>query len=397
MNLTKSDIAALAKGSASTDIRKKAKEVFGTQPDIAYAANNPYWFVQEVDVFLDFGNGFWKLVSRIGKEAVVSSLPHVVADITASEFKAFAENATRSNDLSVGGYFNVDGNYVCIGHTANSHRVVRLVGHQRYTPGYYGAAALSFISMFLKKNYGTNRLFKINLFESYAPRDGDFVPNIQQAIGGAHRVTDLAGDEMYIHVAKVGCIEEPSCGLMAYMRDNRRDVKDETVFVCDLGTGTCDLSESKLGSDGRYYRVNAISYSQGIQQLREGVFAFLRKDNPRSYTGDMKNHISEIDDIIRTGKFVTSGGKTRDYSAKVDELLTVFFNELYARILAEIGSLSRGLVVLTGGGADIMIDNFREYDTETQYVLALSKDNIKRYGMFAANVYGMEWITHEIT
>lgn len=195
-------------------------------------------------------------------------------------------------------------------------------------------------------------------------------------IGKHHIKTDTA--ELIANVTEVMVMPQPYGTIYSATLNENGEINRNHAYrrtgVCDVGTYTVDLA---LDDEGEFVDAESGSVESGVYTAQERISAALERD----YREKMPFKI--VEEVLRTGIF-HANGQPVDYSEIVEEALAPL-RSATLNLMSE--KWQRGTTVdviyLSGGGAELVVEDVREAYPQTQLVQDAQLANARGYLNYA--------------
>jgi plasmid segregation protein ParM len=200
---------------------------------------------------------------------------------------------------------------------------------------------------------------------------------LKASLIGQHLIkTDTA--ELIAHVAEVMVMPQPYGTIYANTLKEVGEINRQHTYrrtgVCDVGTYTVDLA---LDDEGEFVDAESGSVESGVYTAQERIAAALERD----YREKMPFKI--VEEVLRTGIF-HANGQPVDYSEIVEEALAPL-RSATLNLMSE--KWQRGttvdVVYLSGGGAELVVEDVREAYPQTVLVSGAQLANARGYLNYA--------------
>ncbi len=200
---------------------------------------------------------------------------------------------------------------------------------------------------------------------------------LKASLLGQHLIkTDTA--ELIANVSEVMVMPQPYGTIYANTLTESGEINRQHTYrrtgVCDVGTYTVDLA---LDDEGEFVDAESGSVESRVYTAQERIAAALERD----YREKMPFKI--VEEVLRTGIF-HANGQPVDYSEIVEEALAPL-RSATLNLMSE--KWQRGttvdVVYLSGGGAELVVENVREAYPQTQLVQDAQLANARGYLNYA--------------
>lgn len=200
---------------------------------------------------------------------------------------------------------------------------------------------------------------------------------LKASLIGQHLIkTDTA--ELIANVSEVMVMPQPYGTIYANTLTESGEINRQHTYrrtgVCDVGTYTVDLA---LDDEGEFVDAESGSVESGVYTAQERISAALERD----YREKMPFKI--VEEVLRTGIF-HANGQPVDYSEIVEEALAPL-RSATLNLMSE--KWQRGTTVdviyLSGGGAELVINDVREAYPQTALVQDAQLANARGYLNYA--------------
>lgn len=200
---------------------------------------------------------------------------------------------------------------------------------------------------------------------------------LKASLIGQHLIkTDTA--ELIAHVSEVMVMPQPYGTIYANTLNESGEINRQHTYrrtgVCDVGTYTVDLA---LDDEGEFVDAESGSVESGVYTAQERISAALERD----YREKMPFKI--VEEVLRTGIF-HANGQPVDYSEIVEEALAPL-RSATLNLMSE--KWQRGttvdVVYLSGGGAELVVEDVREAYPQTALVQDAQLANARGYLNYA--------------
>jgi len=200
---------------------------------------------------------------------------------------------------------------------------------------------------------------------------------LKASLIGQHLIkTDTA--ELIANVSEVMVMPQPYGTIYANTLTESGEINRQHTYrrtgVCDVGTYTVDLA---LDDEGEFVDAESGSVESGVYTAQERISAALERD----YREKMPFKI--VEEVLRTGIF-HANGQPVDYSEIVEEALAPL-RSATLNLMSE--KWQRGttvdVVYLSGGGAELVVEDVREAYPQTQLVQDAQLANARGYLNYA--------------
>jgi len=200
---------------------------------------------------------------------------------------------------------------------------------------------------------------------------------LKASLLGQHLIkTDTA--ELIAHVSEVMVMPQPYGTIYANTLNEIGEINRQHTYrrtgVCDVGTYTVDLA---LDDEGEFVDAESGSVESGVYTAQERISAALERD----YREKMPFKI--VEEVLRTGIF-HANGQPVDYSEIVEEALAPL-RSATLNLMSE--KWQRGttvdVVYLSGGGAELVVEDVREAYPQTALVQDAQLANARGYLNYA--------------
>jgi len=200
---------------------------------------------------------------------------------------------------------------------------------------------------------------------------------LKASLIGQHLIkTDTA--ELIANVSEVMVMPQPYGTIYANTLNEAGEINRQHTYrrtgVCDVGTYTVDLA---LDDEGEFVDAESGSVESGVYTAQERISAALERD----YREKMPFKI--VEEVLRTGIF-HANGQPVDYSEIVEEALAPL-RSATLNLMSE--KWQRGttvdVVYLSGGGAELVVEDVREAYPQTALVQDAQLANARGYLNYA--------------
>ncbi len=200
---------------------------------------------------------------------------------------------------------------------------------------------------------------------------------LKASLIGQHLIkTDTA--ELIANVSEVMVMPQPYGTIYANTLTESGEINRQHTYrrtgVCDVGTYTVDLA---LDDEGEFVDAESGSVESGVYTAQERISAALERD----YREKMPFKI--VEEVLRTGIF-HANGQPVDYSEIVEEALAPL-RSATLNLMSE--KWQRGttvdVVYLSGGGAELVVEDVREAYPQTALVQDAQLANARGYLNYA--------------
>jgi len=200
---------------------------------------------------------------------------------------------------------------------------------------------------------------------------------LKASLIGQHLIkTDTA--ELIAHVSEVMVMPQPYGTIYANTLTETGEINRQHTYrrtgVCDVGTYTVDLA---LDDEGEFVDAESGSVESGVYTAQERIAAALERD----YREKMPFKI--VEEVLRTGIF-HANGQPVDYREIVEEALAPL-RSATLNLMSE--KWQRGttvdVVYLSGGGAELVVEDVREAYPQTVMVSGAQLANARGYLNYA--------------
>lgn len=200
---------------------------------------------------------------------------------------------------------------------------------------------------------------------------------LKASLIGQHLIkTDTA--ELIANVSEVMVMPQPYGTIYANTLTESGEINRQHTYrrtgVCDVGTYTVDLA---LDDEGEFVDAESGSVESGVYTAQERISAALERD----YREKMPFKI--VEEVLRTGIF-HANGQPVDYSEIVQEALAPL-RSATLNLMSE--KWQRGttvdVVYLSGGGAELVVEDVREAYPQTALVQDAQLANARGYLNYA--------------
>lgn len=200
---------------------------------------------------------------------------------------------------------------------------------------------------------------------------------LKASLIGQHLIkTDTA--ELIANVSEVMVMPQPYGTIYANTLTESGEINRQHTYrrtgVCDVGTYTVDLA---LDDEGEFVDAESGSVESGVYTAQERISAALERD----YREKMPFKI--VEEVLRTGIF-HANGQPVDYSEIVEEALAPL-RSATLNLMSE--KWQRGttvdVVYLSGGGAELVVEDVREAYPQTALVWDAQLANARGYLNYA--------------
>ncbi len=200
---------------------------------------------------------------------------------------------------------------------------------------------------------------------------------LKASLIGQHLIkTDTA--ELIANVSEVMVMPQPYGTIYANTLNEAGEINRQHTYrrtgVCDVGTYTVDLA---LDDEGEFVDAESGSVESGVYTAQERIAAALERD----YREKMPFKI--VEEVLRTGIF-HANGQPVDYGEIVEEALAPL-RSATLNLMSE--KWQRGttvdVVYLSGGGAELVVEDVREAYPQTALVSGAQLANARGYLNYA--------------
>jgi plasmid segregation protein ParM len=200
---------------------------------------------------------------------------------------------------------------------------------------------------------------------------------LKTSLLGQHLIkTDTA--DLIANVTEVMVMPQPYGTIYAATLTETGEINRQHAYrrtgVCDVGTYTVDLA---LDDEGEFVDAESGSVESGVYTAQERIAAALERD----YREKMPFKI--VEEVLRTGVF-HANGQPVDYHEVVEEALAPL-RSATLNLISE--KWQRGTIVdviyLSGGGAELVVNEVREAYPQTQMVQDAQIANARGYLNYA--------------
>lgn len=330
-----------------------------------------------VDLVFDFGNAQVKWFNP--KTNRYGSFRHAMVELKDAQWNKIVGRGTPPD-----GYARINGQGFAFGDAARRHLIKeRQRGATRYQPTYYGV----FLAYALSSAMRPGRR-PLSLFVSHAPRDVDYRENLRAAAygTGVWRVEAKDGDVEY-RIGDVNTFDEPLGGYAHYaFTEKGVDKKSnplltKTTLVIDCGGYTVDAAAIDPGGDIDLGSLK--STLTGVLNMMENFEEELRSHNKESFRDAPDLDVRRVENALLTGEY-RFGKVVIDCRSEAIAARNELVNDIVLMINQQGGIANYDYILLTGGGAALLVDDLQEALPRAEFLLA-EKDRDK---MMYANVYG---------
>lgn len=336
------------------------------------------------DLYFDFGNADVKWYTGVGEsnEERYGYFRHAIAELSEAQWNEALGRSRQPPD----GYIAIhDGGltkFFALGDKARRYvNKNRPKGADRYRNDYYGIAFAYAVS----KAYEPN-IRKINLYASHAPQDIQYADDLENAVIGGWSFTTAEGHYSIV-VDGVETFDEPLGGLNHYMLTTKGVSRQKnphaqsTILVLDIGGYTCDVAAIDPG--GVIDESMLSSTRVGVIEQKVWFEREIRTKHKEAFktAGDLDP--LRIETALNTG-YYPYGKRKLDCKDLSEQAKTSLTNDVVEVLVASGGVANFDVVLLTGGGAALIVDRLRKIIKDIDFVMVEdNRDNV-RY----ANVFG---------
>jgi hypothetical protein len=328
-----------------------------------------------VDLVFDFGNARGKWFNP--KTGSFDSFRHAMAVLSDEQWKQVVGRGKPP-----AGYIKVNGQAYVIGDAARRHTIKqRPTGATRYQSTYYGVFLAYALSLACNP---TKR--PLTLFVSHAPRDIDYADHLKAAARNVWTIETENGPAEY-RIGTVMTFDEPIGGYMHYALTEKGTLKkksliaDATVLTIDVGGYTVDAAAVDPG--GLIDPASLDSTVTGVINMTDKFEKALRSKNSLRFRDAGPLDIRRVENALLTGHY-KFGKVDIDCKQEASAALNELTDDVVQMINAHGGIANYDYVLLTGGGAALLVNNLQNALPQAEFLLA--EDNMDR--MMFANVFG---------
>lgn len=328
------------------------------------------------DMVFDFGNAFVKWFNP--KANHVGAFRHAMVELSDAQWRQVVGRSKTPPE----GYALINGQGYAFGDAARRWLIKeRPRGATRYQPTYYGvflAYALSFAMRPTRRS--------LTVFASHAPRDIDYADSLRAAAVGTWRVATRNGEAVY-NVGDVLTFDEPLGGYSHYVFTEKgidkkqNPLLNSTTLVIDCGGYTVDAAIIDPG--GEIDIRSLTSTLAGVLNMLEDFERELRSNN-RNYFRDAGDlDVKRVEAALETGQYRFQR-TVIDCKVEAMAARNALVNDIVQMINQQGGLANFDYVLLTGGGAALLLDDLKRALPQAEFLLA-EKERAK---LLYANVYG---------
>lgn len=328
-------------------------------------------------VIIDFGNAWTKVYEP--HNGLRFRRPHYIAELPSAGMNRVTDGKHKTTHLD---YIVIGGKAYAFAEKAKRNVLLRPRGAARYTRGYYGIGVFHALTQVWPEGHSN-----VELIASYAPGDYTYVKELVKAVKGKWTGYTVNGKVQY-NITSVRVFDEPFGGwanLLLTKEGNIRQASEylmsSTSYVLDVGGHTVD--GLAVDPNGQIDYTSARSHPTGVLHLLETY-----QDELKTAYPDVFQRQTAPIDIGRLEKSLADGyypnGKVDlDMQETARELKLSLVNEVIEIFEAAGGALNYDYVVLTGGGAGLLVGLLRDSLPNVRFVMAHTASEIQY-----ANVLG---------
>lgn len=318
-------------------------------------------------VILDLGHGLIKVGTLTGKELTI---PHALFELTDARYSDIVKRARGGQGDD---YARIAGIPYVTGASALSAGVIhKRERADRYAREYYGVLAAQTIARLIGGG-------DVILFAAHPPGDANYTDELANSILGKWHV-EMNGRETDVNVVECFTFDEPLGGLSNVMLTQQGKLYDRPrgygrQLVIDIGNTTTDIAACNEAGEIDYMVTDTVQAGIGdIVRDFAAEFKGQYKDLTRS-TRDLPEQ--RVREAIVSGRF-EGGGKSIDCADIVQDVTYKLLNELntiyHNRAIG--GPLPWDSIILTGGGAGLLLNHLRPILQHDRVLLADNAEDI---------------------
>jgi hypothetical protein len=323
----------------------------------------------------DFGNARGKCFDP--RRSYFEDFRHAVAFLDEGDWK----NAVGRGKPPKG-IVRVNGQAIAVGDIARRYIIAeRPKGAARYKPTYYGVVLGYALSEVFQKS-----MSNITLIASHAPGDINYAERLKQAAAGVWEVESRHG-ALVFQVRDVKTFDEPIGGYSHYVFTERGEerkknqLRDATTLVVDVGGHTVDVAAVDPGGEIDPLSLN--STRTGVIKLTTDFETMLRANNPTMFQDSGDLDIKRVENAILTGVY-QFGRVPVPCKVEAQQVKSALVNDVIQVINAAGGAANYDYVLLTGGGAALIVEDLQAAYPRIDFLMAEPDRELMKY----ANVFG---------